>query len=473
MKNLPSAFWDPVAPEIIEKVHQSTLAILAKTGLNFHSPAAVEVFKKHGVKTDGIRVYVDEKTVEKTLASCPRTFKIHARDPEKTVDLGARMVVATATGALYHEDTIDGRRPALLKDFINVQKLYQTSDVVDMTGYTTIYPNDVPAEKKFLVMTRNSLKYTNKPMINPMSHTGETLAMLKMLEIAFEDGDIFKKKCVTGAGITPLNPLQYGEEALETMMAYAERGQALFLAPASMIGLSSPIDIMGTVVQQNAEILAGIALVQLINPGSPILYMPGCFTGYMKTAGCAVSGADSYLANAVNFQLARQKYGLPLRGNASISEAKELDAQAGAETMLGILMAMLGGVSMFHISLGILDSILCFSPEKMIIDEEIYSRCAHIMKGPAVEDRDFALDVINEVGPGGSYITHKSTQRNFRKLWTPTVSSWDSYQHWEAHGKLSIAQRAAEVVAKRLAQAGETSFISASADKAITEIVDR
>lgn len=471
MRDLPSAFWDPVAPEIIEKTHRNTLAVLAGTGLNFHSPAAVEVFKKHGVKTDGIRVYLDEKTVEKTLAACPKTFLIHARDPEKTVDLGARMVVATATGALYHEDTVDGRRPAVLKDFINVQKLYQTSDIVDMCGYTTIYPNDVPAEKKFLVMTQSSLTHTNKPMINPMSHTAETLAMLKMLEIAFEDGDIFKKKCVTGAGITPLNPLQYGEEALETMMAYAERGQALFLAPASMIGLSSPISLMGTVVQQNAEILAGIALIQLINPGSPILYMPGCFTGYMKTAGCAVSGADSYLANAVNFQLARQKYGLPLRGNASISEAKELDAQAGSETLLGILMAMLGGVSMFHISLGIMDSILCFSPEKMIIDEEIYSRCAHIMKPLPVEDKDFALDDIHEVGPGGSYITHKSTLRNFRKLWTPTVSSWDSYQHWESQGKPGIAKRAAEVVARRLAQAGETSYLSPAAAKAIAAIV--
>ncbi|MDL2259851.1 trimethylamine methyltransferase family protein [Deltaproteobacteria bacterium OttesenSCG-928-K17] len=471
MKDLACAFWDPVASDIIEKVHQQTLAVLAKTGLNFHSPAAVDLFKKHGLKTDGIRVYFDEKTIEKTLASCPRSFQINARDPEKTVEFGKKMVVATATGALYHEDTKEGRRPAVLKDFINIQKLYQTSDIADMAGYTTVYPGDVPAEKKFLVMTQQSLKYTSKPMINPMSHKDETLAMLKMLEIAFEDGDIYKKKCVTGAGITPLNPLQYGEEALDTMMAYAERGQALFLAPAPMIGLSCPVTIMGTVVQQNAEILAGIALVQLINPGSPILYMPGSFTGYMKTAGCAVSGADSYLANAINFQLARSKYGLPLRANASISEAKELDAQAGAETMLGILMAMLGGAGMFHISLGIMDSILCFSPEKMIIDEEIFSRCAHIMKGPNLADLDTAADLLDDVGPGGSFITHKSTQKNFRKLWAPTVSHWDTYQAWEAQGKQSIAKRAAEIVERRLEKAGETTYISAAAEKAIAEIV--
>ena len=472
MYDLPCAYWDPVAPEIVDKVHESTLKVLAKTGLNFHSQAAVDVFKKHGLKVDGIRVWFDEKTIEKTLASCPKTFKIHARDPESTVELGKKMVVATATGAIFHETTAEGRRPATLADFINIQKLYQTSKVVDMVGYTPVYPNDVPAEKKFLTMTYNSLKHTNKPMINPMSETRETMAMLKLLELAFEDGEILKKKCVTGAGITPLNPLQYGEEALDTMIAYAERGQALFLAPASMIGLSSPISIMGTVVQQNAEILAGIALVQLINPGSPILYMPGCFTGYMKTAGCAVSGADSYLANAVNMQLAREKYGLPLRGNASITECKTLDVQAGYETMLGIMMAMLGGVSMYHISLGIMDSILCFSPEKAIIDEEIYSRCAHILKGPSLKDEDFALDTLDEVGPGGNFITHKSTQRNFRKLWMPTVSNWDSYQQWEAHGKESVAQKAAGLVQARLEQAGDTTYISPAADKAMTEILN-
>jgi trimethylamine--corrinoid protein Co-methyltransferase len=428
--------------------------------------------KKRGFKTEGERVRFEPKAVEEALASTPKSFLIHARDPEKTVDLGNKMVVATATGCLYYEDFLGGRREAVLKDFINIQKLYQSSNVADMAGYTTVYPADVPDDLKFLVMTMNSLKHASKPMINPMSHKSETLAMLKMMEIAFEDGDIFKKKCVIGAGITPLNPLQYGKEALETMTAYAQRGQALFLAPAPMIGMSSPVSVMGTVVQQNAEILGGLTLVQLINPGNPILYMPGSFTGYMRTAGCAVSGADSHLANSINFQLARQKYKLPLRGNASITDAKETDAQAGSETTLGILLAMLGGVSMYHISLGILDSILCFSPEKMIVDEEIFGRLSHIVKGPSLEDSDYGLEVLEEVGPGGSFLTHKSTQKNFRKLWMPSVSSWDSHHDWEAAGKPSLLERASKIVQKRLLSMEDKTFISPSQEKALAEIID-
>ncbi|MDR2352608.1 MAG: trimethylamine methyltransferase family protein [Deltaproteobacteria bacterium] len=470
MKDLPKAFWDPVKPEVLDIIHQKTLEVLKSIGLNFHSEEAVQIFKKHGLKTDGMRVYFDEKIVEKSLTSCPADFLIHARDPEKTVHLGKKMVVATATGCLYYEDLKQGRRPAVLEDFITIQKLYQTSPIGDMAGYTTVYPSDIPTETKFLTMTLNSLKHTSKPIICPMSHKQETLGMLKMVEIGFEDADIFKKKCVVGAGITPLNPLQYGKEALDTMISYSQRGQALFLAPASMIGMSSPISIMGTVVQQNAEILGGLTLTQLINPGSPILYMPGCFTGFMRTAGCAVSGADSFLANAINFQLARVKYKLPLRGNASITEAKTVDVQAGAETMLGIIMAMLGGVSMFHISLGIMDSILCFSPEKMLIDEEIFSRCAHIMAGPSVKEEDFAFEILNDVGPGGSFLTHKSTQKNFRKLWMPTVSHWDSYQNCEAAGKDSVCERAAKLVEQRLKKADKI-YISGEQEKALANIV--
>ncbi|MDR1677508.1 MAG: trimethylamine methyltransferase family protein [Deltaproteobacteria bacterium] len=470
MKPYPVAFWDPVEPAVLEKIHQSTLKVMSQTGLNFHSPAAVEVFKNHGVKVDGLRVYLDEKTVDQTLQSCPRTFTIRARDPQFDVVLGQDMVVATATGALYYITESEGRRLATLADFENIQRLYQTSDIVDMVGYTPVYPSDVPAEIKFLRMTQASLRHTSKPFIIPMSHTQECLDMLQMLQVAFEDSQIYQKACIVGAGITPLNPLQYGAEALDTMMELAKRGQALFLAPAPMMALSSPINHLGTAVQQNAEILAGLALVQLINPGSPVVYMPGSFTGYMKTAGCAVSSPDSYLANAINFQLCRTLYHLPIRANSSLTEAKLLDAQAGAETMLCMLMAMMGGAHLFHISLGCLDSILGFSPEKLILDEEIYSRCAHMMKGPSLQETDYAVDLLAEVGPGGSFITHKSTLKNYKKLWTPTVSHWDTHSHWADNGSTSVAQRAAVIVKERLGRA-RSDYLSPQADREIESII--
>ena len=470
MKTMPTAFWDPVPSEVIEKIHAATIRVLGETGVNFHSEEALAIFKKHGLKTDGRKVYFDAGTVEKALATCPRAFTIHGRDGQYDVELGRHLVVATSTGAIYYETEKGGRAPATLQDFIDIQCLYQTSDLVDMVGYTPVYPSDVPADIKFLRLTQASLRHTSKPFINPMSRTRECLDMLEMLGLAFEDPGIFKKKCVTGAGINPLNPLQYGTEALETMLEYARRGQALFLAPAPMMGLSSPLTHLGTAVQQNAEILAGLALVQLVNPGSPVLYMASSFAGYMRTAGCAVSSPDSYLANAINFQLARQKYGLPLRANASLTEAKTFDAQAGSETMLCMLMAMLGGASLFHISLGCLDSILAFSPEKLILDEEIFSRCAHLLAGPSLNEADYGVELLHEIGPGGSFITHLNTMKNFRKLWTPKVSHWDSYSHWEETGRKSVAARAAEIVAARLASA-RSDYLSPAADKAISAIV--
>ncbi|MDR2456473.1 MAG: trimethylamine methyltransferase family protein, partial [Deltaproteobacteria bacterium] len=331
MKPYPAAFWDPVSPEVIDRVHNCTLEVLNKTGVNFHSDKALRVLAESGLKVDGQRVRFTEKAVLSALESAPKSFPIKARDEAFDAVLGEGMLVATATGALYIVSEQEGRRLATLRDFENIQKLYQTSGVVDLAGYTPVYPSDVPAEVKFLRMTQASLRHTTKPFIIPMSNLPELLDMLEMLEIAF-GGKGAWERCIVGAGITPLNPLQYGSEALDTMMELAKRGQALFLAPAPMMGLSSPITHLGTAVQQNAEILAGLVLIQLIRPGSPVVYMPGSFAGYMKTAGCAVSSPDSYLANAINFQLCRTRYGLPLRANASLTEAKLLDAQAGAET---------------------------------------------------------------------------------------------------------------------------------------------
>jgi trimethylamine--corrinoid protein Co-methyltransferase len=122
--------------------------------------------------------------------------------------------------------------------------------------------------------------------------------------------------------------------------------------------------------------------------------------------------------------------------------------------------------------LGCLDSILGFSPEKMILDEEIYARCAHMMAGPSLNEADYGVDLLHEVGPGGSFITHRSTMANFRKLWTPTVSHWDTYHHWEESGKKTVAARAAAIVEERLASA-RSDYLEASADKAIEELVNK
>ena len=471
MKAYPAAFWDPVSPAVIDRVHQKTLEVLERTGVCFHSEEALGVLRKAGLKVDGQNVRFGAKAIESAIGSAPKSFPLYARDPQFDIELGTGMCVATATGALYYVTEAEGRRLATLKDFGDIQMLYQTSGVVDMCGYTPVYPSDVPAEVKFLRMTQASLRHTSKPFIIPMSHRGELLDMLEMLSVAFGGPGAFDR-CVVGAGITPLNPLQYGAEALDTMMELASRGQALFLAPAPMMGLSSPITHLGTAVQQNAEILAGLCLVQLVRPGAPVVYMPGSFAGYMRTAGCAVSSPDSYLANAIDFQLCRTLYRLPIRANSSLTEAKHLDAQAGAETMLCMLMAMMGGAHMLHISLGCLDSILAFSPEKMILDEEIYSRCAHMMAGPSLNDSDYAAELLAEVGPGGSFITHKSTLKNFRRLWAPTVSHWDTYRQWEESGGVSTAGRAAEIVAKRLSEA-RRDYLSPDADKAIEAIVAR
>ena len=127
---------------------------------------------------------------------------------------------------------------------------------------------------------------------------------------------------------------------------------------------------------------------------------------------------------------------------AGMSDSKEVDIQAGYDTMQNMMMGMMAGGHMVEEAFGVLDAILTISYEKFIIDEEMMSRVIRICEGVDTSDSEMSLDVIKEVGPGGSYLGTEDTFSKFRNQWLPTVSCWESYDNWEAKGRESVMTRA-------------------------------
>ena len=234
-----------------------------------------------------------------------------------------------------------------MEDFCKIQKLYQQSSLVDIVGYFPVDISDVNPDKKYLHATYEILKHTDKVLVNHMHSAVPTRRMLDMVEIAFDDPGIMDRHCVCGVGINPLSPLKFGTDACDTILEYTKRGQSLFIAPAAMIGLTCPVSIPGCAVQQNTEALAGIILVQLLNPGNPVLYGPSVLASNMREMVHSFASPDIFTANLICLQLGRTKYGLPLRTQAGTCDAKELDPQAGMETMQFMLMSFLGRVNFF------------------------------------------------------------------------------------------------------------------------------
>jgi trimethylamine--corrinoid protein Co-methyltransferase len=237
-------------------------------------------------------------------------------------------------------------------------------------------------------------------------------------------------------------PLGFDERMLGAIMTYAEAGMPQLISSLAIAGATAPVTLEGTLVVQNAEILAGIVLTQLIRPGTPVVFSGSSSSAAMRYGTLSVGAPEMAVNTAATAQMARF-YGIPSRGGGAISDAKCPDAQAGLESMMSQLMASLSGVHFVLHSAGILEGYMVVSYEKFILDDEICGMCKRIRRGETIDAERLALDVIAQVGPGGEYLTQIHTFQNFRReFYQPLLEERGTFAHWEAGGAQDMARRA-------------------------------
>jgi trimethylamine--corrinoid protein Co-methyltransferase len=444
----------------LQRIHDGSMHLLGTLGVKFECPEALEIFRAHGAKVDDRIVYIPEEMVEGALESAPKSFRWHARDPEKTVRIGRRQRrthVALNNGPIYIDDLEKGRRLGTWADLENFYRLAQASTVCTVVGQIPVAPSDMPQAGLQLKMMQALLRSTDKPLFGWVSGGREIEQMLEMVRIAHGGGaDLFEQKALLGVSVNPLSPLVFNQAPCDNLIAFARRRQPVLVLTCAMSGVTAPVRLMGTVLQQNAEILAGLVLTQLINPGTPFIYSPASAVPNMRLGSYIGGSPESNLINIAGIQLADELYDLPCRAMAALTDAKCVDCQAGLETMQNLFMLLSAGVHLVNESLGILDSIMTMSYEKFLLDEEMLSRLLTVEKGMDTSEAALSLDTITEVGHGGSFLTHPSTLRHCRDAWQPMVSHWGSYEQWEKEGRLMVVERAHQIVTERLAACPET-----------------
>lgn len=452
------------------RVHEATLKILRETGVVFHSEEALSIFKKHGARVENETVFISREMVDQALSTAPKTFRMHARNDKHSVTVGEGFLIQPNVGPVYIQDLDKGRRIATLEDYANIQKMCQASDVVDLVGTIPVNPSDVDINDKYLMMMYEVLKNSDKPVIGFCANTHQVREQLDMVELAIgKPGFLMENHC-TAVLVNSLSPLAYAPDTLETMIEYAKRNQVNLLAPCIMAGVSGPISLLGTAVLQNTETIAGLVLVQLVNPGVPLVYATASTSGYMREATFAAGTPEAMLINTASLQMALDFYHLPTRTMSGITHSKTVDCQAGYETMQSLLMGMLSGAHMSVQSLGVLDAIMTTSYEKFIIDEELIRRVKRISQGIDTSDEALAVDVIQEVGHTGNYLDQNSTFENFRTLWTPSVSDWGTYSNWEKTGSEDVTIRANRKFKQILQSAPET-LLDPETDKDLKDYI--
>jgi trimethylamine--corrinoid protein Co-methyltransferase len=237
-----------------------------------------------------------------------------------------------------------------------------------------------------------------------------------------------------------LTPLCYDDRMLGAIMEYAKAGMPQLISSLSIAGATTPVTMEGTLVVQNAEILAGIVLTQLVRPGTPVVFSGSSSCAAMRYGTLSIGSPEMAVNTAATAQMARF-YGIPCRGGGALSDAKAPDAQAGLEAMMSQLMATLSGVNFVLHSAGILESYIAASYEKFVIDDEICGMCKRIKRGETINPEKIAIDVIQQVGPGGEYLTNMHTFQNFRKeIYQPILEERNNFESWKRKGSLTIEQ---------------------------------
>ncbi len=442
--------WPPL--EIVNQteldlIDDASMTILEEVGLRFLDAEVLDLWEKAGATVDHIQqhVYIERGLIKELIAHAPASFTMRARNPQRNRFIGENAInFFPAAGMVNFSSLKTGRRPGTKADVITLHKLIQQCNVLHAAGIQHVAMHDVPISERHLQAQLLGFTLSDK-MIWGISH-GRVIAndCLEMARLVFGD-DLTSGGPVTGGVINVNSPLVLDERMLGGLITYAQAGQPNIITPFILAGAMSPVSISAAIAQQNAEVLAGVALTQLVRPGAPVLY--GGFTTNvdLKSGSPALGTPEGAWAFLVGAQLARY-YGLPYRGSGSLNTANVPDAQAAYETQWTLWPVIMGHANLIVHSAGWLEAGLTVSVEKFMIDVENLAMMQHFLAGFSLTPDSFVLDMVKEVGPGGHHFGTSHTQENFRNaFYKPFVSARHPYETWAETGHLDAMQRAAQL----------------------------
>ncbi len=398
----------------VQAIHDASMKILANAGMVLHHDEIVELVKSHGIKTDGNKVFFTEEQIMHWVKKAPSEFTLYARNPKHDMVIGGKnqhFISATCGFPYLYEPA--GERPAVYDDFIKFMKLNQVAPCFDINGGVMITPNDIKNTDVYPSMLLTTMYYSDKCIFGGMGGTVESEHTMNMLKMFFGEKELQEKPRIITI-ISMNSPLQIEHGMMETMISYVKNGQAIIIAPAVMAGSTGPITMAGTIAVSNAETLVGVAVSQMLKEGTPAIYGSATGLSDMSNGAFCIGSAESALAIKYCTALAKF-YDLPCRGGGTLNDALSVTPQAAYEGMMCLLTAASNGMNFMLHSAGQLGSYRSMSFEKYIMDLEVIGMVNHFIKDIDIDDTSLAVDVINEVGPGGEFLTHEHTFENFRE----------------------------------------------------------
>ncbi|TGQ08605.1 MULTISPECIES: trimethylamine methyltransferase family protein [unclassified Mesorhizobium] len=426
--------YEIVPEEAVELIHEESLKILEEVGCEFRDDGAIELWKAAGADVRQTRVRIDRALLMELVSKVPAEFTLHARNPERTVRVGGKnSIFVPMYGAPYVRDLDNKRRYGTLADLNNFHKMAYMAPALHSSSSVICEPMEIPVPKRHLHIIHSALKHSDKPFMGIVTSKERAEDTMAMAGIVF--GEEFVRDNPVLVAITNCNsPLVWDTTMIDAMRVYASHNQPLILAPFALCGASTSASAVGAVAQVNAEALAGVALTQLIRPGSPQLYGQFMVTVDMKT-GAPMGGTPEAAQMMYLMGALARKYKLPWRTSGFHVGSKLNDAQAGYEANMLMHAAILSGANYIWHSAGWLEAGLTCGYSKFATDCEQLIGWYKYAGGVSFDDFKDAMAAIREVGPQGHFLGTQHTLEHFESaFFMPNIMDFNSFEQWSAEG---------------------------------------
>jgi len=428
----------------LDEVHSASLEILRRTGVRVMEAESLELLREAGCDVaDGDLVRIPAGVVEQALESAPSEIVLYGRDGSPRVFLeGHRSFFGTGSDLPYTLDLETGnRRNSVLADVENAARLVDALPNIDFLMSAAL-PTDVRIEtsdrKSFLAMVSNTVK----PMVFTSWDNGGLVDILTMAEAIAGGSENLRRQPFLLAYLEPTSPLRHSEVVLRKLLTVADRGLPFVYASGGVEGASVPVTSAASLALSNAEFLSGLVIAQLRKPGTPVVMGAGNGPMDMKTMVGTYASPEAMLNNLGMAELAHHRYGLPVWGFAGCSDSKGPDAQAGFESGLWILWAALIGANLVH-DVGYVESGFTSSLEMIVLCDDAIGMVRKLMGGIELTPETLGLDAIEQVGPGGHFLTDPHTMEHYRSVWYPSVFDRRNHESWIRGGGQDARHRAA------------------------------
>ncbi|SHE71818.1 trimethylamine---corrinoid protein Co-methyltransferase [Litoreibacter ascidiaceicola] len=446
-RNIPN--FEVLTEEALQIIEANAETVLAEIGVNFvDNPYALDLWREAGAEIDGERVRIPRGLARELCKTAPSTITQHARNPERSVEIGGKsLVIAPVYGPPFVRDAEGGRRYATMADFNKFVKLGYMSKWLHHSGGTVCEPTDVPVNKRHLDMLYAHMSLSDKPFMGSVTEPSRAQDSVDMCEILF--GGLDGRTVMTSL-ININSPMTFDSIMMGALEVYARANQACIISPFIVGGAMAPVSVAGTLTQVLAEVLAGVAYSQLVRKGAPVI-MGAFVTSIDMNSGAPTFGTPE--ASHITYgagQLAR-RLGLPYRSAGSFCGSKLPDAQAAYETANSLNMGLLSGVNFMLHGCGWLEGGLVSSFEKFVMDADQLGTLHHFAKGVSIDENAQAMGALREVGPGGHFLGCEHTQNNFKTaFWRSDLFDYKPFETWADEGERDTVALATARVEKQL-----------------------